>query len=131
MMARAAVLKARLKDITAFDADSPTPREGSVTAWTTKKYRCTWSPGGGAAPMKAAWPPSLRSMKAPPGREDPSAPAPVSSEVTSGGRSTRAQCQKPLGVGASGSKQVTVKLRVSAGKPDQESCGEVLPNSAT
>ena len=58
--------------------------------------------------MNALLPPSLRHMKALPGRSAPSAPAPVSSEVTSAGRSTRTQCQKPLGVGASGSKQVTV-----------------------
>jgi hypothetical protein len=58
--------------------------------------------------MNPTVPPSFLSMKALPGRLAPSAPAPVSSEVTSGGRSTTAQCQKPLGVGASGSKQVTV-----------------------
>ncbi len=34
------------------------------------------------------------------------------------------QCQNPLAVGASGSKQVTAKLRVSSGKPLQDSCGE-------
>ena len=33
--------------------------------------------------------------------------APVSREVTSPGMSTSTQCQKPEGVGASGSKQVT------------------------
>ncbi len=37
------------------------------------------------------------------------------------------QCQKPEPVGASGSKQVTAKLLVSAGKPDQESDGEMFP----
>ena len=40
------------------------------------------------------------------------------------GTLTRTQCQKPLWVGASGSKQVTTKPFVSAGKPDQRSCGE-------
>jgi hypothetical protein len=35
-----------------------------------------------------------------------------------------AQCQKPLPVGASGSNTVTAKLLVSAGNPDQDSCGE-------
>jgi len=55
--------------------------------------------------MKPASPPSLRTWKALPGRSP--AEAPVSSEVTSAGMSTRHQCQKPLGVGASGSKQVT------------------------
>ncbi len=49
----------------------------------------------------------------------------------SAGRSTSTQCQKPLGVGASGSKQVTVKLLVPSGAPDQDSCGEVFPASAT
>jgi hypothetical protein len=36
MMARAAVLKARLKLITAIEAFSSMPRLSSVTAWTTK-----------------------------------------------------------------------------------------------
>ena len=54
------------------------------------------------------------------------APAPAASSVTLAGMSTTVQCQKPDGVGASGSKQVTVKLRVPAGKPDQLSCGETL-----
>ena len=49
----------------------------------------------------------------------------------SAGRSTRAQCQKPLGVGASGSKQVTTKDFVPSGAPDHDSCGERLPWSAT
>ncbi len=42
------------------------------------------------------------------------------------------QCQKPDPVGASGSKQVTAKPFVSAGKPCQRSSGEmfcpVMPN---
>src|SRR6201986_2866265 len=37
------------------------------------------------------------------------------------------QCQKPEPVGASGSKQVTAKLLVCSGKPDQDSDGETLP----
>src|SRR5689334_20999449 len=49
---------------------------------------------------------------------------PRPSSVTEAGRLTTTQCQKPLPVGASGSKQVTTKPRVSAGKPDQASCGE-------
>src|SRR3954447_23030655 len=81
--------------------------------------------------MNAFGPPSLRHMNALPGRSAPSAPAPVSSDVTSAGRSTSTQCQKPLGVGASGSKQVTVKLLVPSGAPDHDSWGEVLPASAT
>ena len=40
------------------------------------------------------------------------------------GRFTSSQCQKPLWVGASGSKQVTTKPLVSSGKPDQRRCGE-------
>ena len=47
--------------------------------------------------------------------------------VTSAGRSTATQCQKPDGVGASGSKQVTTKLLVPSGAPLQDSCGDVLP----
>src|SRR3954471_21688466 len=81
--------------------------------------------------MNPLVPPSLRHMKAVPGRSAPSAPAPAASEVQSAGRSTRTQCQKPLGVGASGSKQVTVKLFVSSGKPDHDSCGDRSPNSLT
>jgi hypothetical protein len=55
----------------------------------------------------------------------------VPSDVTDTGRFTATQCQKPDGVGASGSKQVTTKLLVSSGKPVQLSCGEVLPPSNT
>ena len=51
----------------------------------------------------------------------------MSRDVTSAGRSTRTQCQKPLGVGASGSKQVTTYDLVPSGAPSQDSCGEVLP----
>ena len=36
------------------------------------------------------------------------------------------QCQKPDPVGASGSKQVTAKPWVSAGKPDQDRDGEMF-----
>ena len=79
--------------------------------------------------MNPASPPSLRTWKAPPGRSPDAAPA--GREVTSAGMSTRFQCQKPLGVGASGSKQVTTKDWVPSGAPDQLSCGEVLPRSAT
>src|SRR6476660_2044056 len=81
--------------------------------------------------MNALEPPSLRHMNALPGSDAPSAPAPVSSEVTSAGRSTSTQCQYPLGVGASGSKQVTVKLFVPSGASRQVSCGDVLPAAAT
>src|SRR5437868_3686788 len=41
--------------------------------------------------------------------------------------SNSTQCQKPLPVGASGSKQVTAKLLVPAGKPDQRRCGDSFP----
>src|SRR3954454_1347371 len=81
--------------------------------------------------MNAFDPPSLRHMNALPGSAAPSAPAPVSSEVTSAGRSTSTQCQKPEGVGASGSKQVTVKLLVPSGASLQESWGEVSPAALT
>ena len=75
--------------------------------------------------MNAFAPPSLRHMNALPGQVGALGTGTgVGSEVQSAGRSTRTQCQKPLGVGASGSKQVTVKLLVSSGKPDQDSCGE-------
>src|SRR4051812_41246017 len=105
MTARASVLKARLNDTTAGDAVSSTPRDGSETAWTTKKYRWGMSPSGGAAPMKPCSLPSLRTWKALPGKAADAAP--VSSELTSAGMSTSTQCQKPDGVGASGSKHVT------------------------
>src|SRR4051812_954136 len=74
---------------------------------------------------------SLRSWNAPFGRSAPlSAPAPRGSSVVVASRPATTQCQKPLGVGASGSKQVTTKPLVSAGNPDQDSCGEVLPVAA-
>ena len=69
-------------------------------------------------------PASLVSVTAPPGSSPPS-PAPAGSSVTVAGRSATAQCQKPDAVGASGSYTVTAKLLVSAGNPDQLSCGEV------
>src|SRR6476660_6094184 len=81
--------------------------------------------------MNAFVPPSLRHMKALPGSVAPSAPAPASSEVTSAGRSTSTQCQKPDGVGASGSKQVTVKLFVPSGTSLQDSWGELSPAALT
>src|SRR5699024_6868336 len=52
-------------------------------------------------------------------------PAPVASSVVLTGMLATAQCQKPLAVGASGSKQVTTKLWVSSGNPLQDSCGEM------
>ena len=58
--------------------------------------------------MNALRPPSLRHMNALPGRSAPSAPGAGVERGDVGGRSTRTQCQNPLGVGASGSKQVTV-----------------------
>src|ERR1700684_908274 len=65
---------------------------------------------------------------APLGRPEPSVPAaPVSSSVTEAGMPSTIQCQNPEPVGASGSKQVTAKLLVSAGKPDHESDGEMFP----
>src|SRR5215207_6856652 len=79
--------------------------------------------------MNPASPPSLRTWNAPAGSSP--AAAPVSREVTSAGMSTRHQCQNPLGVGASGSKQVTTYDLVPSGAPDQLSCGEVLPRAAT
>src|SRR5688572_19802919 len=79
--------------------------------------------------MNPLSPPSLRQWNAWPGRSPEAVP--VSREVTSAGRSTSTQCQKPDGVGASGSKQVTTKLFVPSGAPDQLSCGDVLPSAAT
>src|SRR5437762_14364884 len=65
---------------------------------------------------------------APLGRPEPSVPAAfVSSSVTEAGMPSTIQCQKPEPVGASGAKQVTAKLLVSAGNPDQRSDGEILP----
>src|SRR3954471_987425 len=81
--------------------------------------------------MNALPPPSLRHMNALPGSEAPSAPAPASSDVTSAGRATSTQCQKPEGGGASGSKQVTVELFVPSGAPLHDSWGDVLPRAAT
>ncbi len=58
-------------------------------------------------------------------------PAPAGSSVTEAGMSNSTQCQNPLPVGASGSKQVTAKLLVSGGKPSQRRCGDVLPAAWT
>ncbi|CNI90984.1 Uncharacterised protein [Mycobacterium tuberculosis] len=44
--------------------------------------------------------------------------------VTSAGMLETVQCQKPLGTGASGSKQVSTKDLVPSGNPLQDSCGE-------
>ena len=61
------------------------------------------------------------------GSEPPALPAPRGSSVTLAGMSTTVQCQKPEGVGASGSKQLTTNDWVSAGKPDQsQGGGEVV-----
>ena len=46
--------------------------------------------------------------------------------MTLASRSTMVQCQKPAGLGASGSKQETTKERVPCGAPDQCSSGEML-----
>jgi hypothetical protein len=46
--------------------------------------------------------------------------------VTVAGMFATAQCQNPLGVGASASYVVTTKLLVPSGKPDQNSCGEAV-----
>ena len=51
---------------------------------------------------------------------------PAGSDVTLAGMSITTQCQNPDPVGASGSKHVTAKLLVAAGKPDQDSCGEMF-----
>ena len=107
MMARPRVLKARLKDTTAADAGGVHPKRLGADRVDDEVVPVHLVALRGAAPMKACWFPSLRHMKALPGRLAPSAPASASSEVTEAGRSTRTQCQKPEGVGASGSKQVT------------------------
>src|SRR5262252_2106858 len=60
------------------------------------------------------------------GRPPDGAPAPDASDVTDAGMSISRQCQNPDPVGASGSWQVTAKLLVSAGNPDQDSCGEMF-----
>ncbi|HEX3979192.1 MAG TPA: hypothetical protein VHW96_23170 [Solirubrobacteraceae bacterium] len=65
-------------------------------------------------------------MNAPAGRVPaPGSPALVWRSVTEEGIFVIARCQKPLPVGASGSKQVTAKPFVSGGKPDHFSCGEM------
>src|SRR5215210_6124019 len=75
---------------------------------------------------------SLRTLIAPFGSFDPSgSPAPRGSSVVEASSPTTFQCQKPDGVGASGSKHDTANPRVSAGKPSQRRCGEELPPEAT
>src|SRR5687767_5404460 len=63
-------------------------------------------------------------MCRPAGNAESDSPAPNGNSVTSAGTSTTAQCQKPLGVGASGSYMLTMKLCVLSGKPDQLSSGD-------
>ena len=53
--------------------------------------------------------------------------APSASSVIEAGMFASVQCQKPEPVGASASKQVTAKLFVPSGAPDQLSCGDRLP----
>ncbi len=51
--------------------------------------------------------------------------------MTDAGTSSSTRCQNPEPVGASGSKQVTAKLSVPAGKPCQlQLRGNVLPGHA-
>ena len=81
--------------------------------------------------MKPVRPVSLRSWNAPGGRPSPEGPpAPRGSSVTEAGIPATTQCQKPLPVGASGSKQVTAKPAVSGGNPDQRRWGLTLPPPA-
>jgi len=54
-------------------------------------------------------------------------PASSGNSVTVAGMLTTSQCQNPLPVGASGSKQVMAKLFVSLGAPDHARCGDWLP----
>src|SRR5262249_25970181 len=94
-------------------------------------------PAGGKGPPYPGLPKSVRVCKAPCGSlGDLGLPASSPSSVTLAGMFTTSQCQNPLPVGASGSKQVTAKLFVPAGAPDQARCGDRLlpsqpkPNSA-
>jgi len=114
-----------LKPTTAGIVSESSPSVSTSSACTVNTYRCG-SPGGGAAPPYAFTPKSLRACTP---TLASSVPAPVGSSVTSAGMSNSTQCQKPLPVGASGSKQVTAKLFVSAGNPDQRRCGDLLPPS--
>src|SRR5690606_19082084 len=114
-----------LKPITAAVASAGTSSFSTLRACTANTYRCG-QPGGGAAPPYSLAPKSLRPCLAPAGRPLNSGPvpAPVGSSVTVAGMSYSSQCQNPLPVGASGSKQVTAKLFVPSGAPDQRRCGE-------
>ena len=58
------------------------------------------------------------------------APAPASRWVMDAGISRIAQCHQPEGIGASGSKQVSMKLAVPSGKPCHVRSGERDPASA-
>src|SRR6202020_1022846 len=68
--------------------------------------------------------PASSVMCRPAGSASSLSPAPSGSDVVSGGRSTTAQCQKQLVVGALGSYIVTMKLRVGSGNPDHDRSGE-------
>ena len=68
----------------------------------------------------------LRSVIAPSASRS-SGEAPSGSERRAAGRFKTHQCHHPEPVGASGSQQVTAKLRVPSGGSRQESSGERLP----
>src|ERR1700760_409577 len=123
MTALAIAFANRLKPRYAGLASPSISSLGTLTACTTRKYRCTPCPWGGAAPSKRLRPASYAKITASPGNPLPS-PAPAGRSVTVAGRLAIAQCQKLDTVGASGSYMVTAKLCVSSGNPDQESCGE-------
>ena len=129
-IARPSVLNARLKDTTAGEASESTPRVSSLDRVHDEEvavHLVALRRSGAHEAVLAAVVAAHEGLAG----QVAGRPAPVSSEVTSAGRSTSTQCQKPLGVGASGSKQVTMKLFVPSGAPDQDSCGEVLPSAAT
>src|SRR5262245_5317133 len=62
----------------------------------------------------------------PPAGVPPSMPSPRSIDVALAGMLNTTQCQKPLGVGASGSNIVSTKPCVPAGLPLQCRLGETL-----
>src|SRR5450830_313076 len=108
-------------------ASGPMVACSTLSACTAKKYRCSRSPGGGAAPTYPATPSSPRRWNPPRGSLAASGdPAPRASVVVVTGRSTTTQCHQPDGPGASGSNTLTRNERVCGGKPSQCRCGDTF-----
>ena len=98
-----------------FDVECMDREQVAVRLVSRGRGRPDVAGGAGVAPQRLAPAGSLPLL---------GSPAPAESSVTDAGMFATAQCQNPEPVGASGSKQVTAKLFVSARNPDHDSCGD-------